>query len=163
MRAMVSIVVAAVLLNAGEALAVDASGCDQFAKVNAALAAPAADPVPAGAALPGGTAARLKLVAFAEAKLALAPERPPKFSPSYAGAFALDAPASSGVFKVALSSTGWIDLIQDGKFLKPVHFSDAAGCPPLRKVVEFRLAPAPATLQVTGVGRDEVSIVVSPE
>ena len=108
-------------------------------------------------------AARLKLVPFAEAKLALAPERPPKFSPSYAGAFALDAPAAPAVYKVTLSAGGWIDVIQDGKFLKPIAFSDATGCANARKSVKFRLAAEPATLQLTGVGDPDIAIIVSPE
>ena len=98
-----------------------------------------------------------------EAKLALAPERPPKFSPSYAGAFCVDAPAAPAVYKVTLSAGGWIDVIQDGKFLKPVAFSDATGCANARKSVKFRLAAEPATLQLTGVGDPDIAIIVSPD
>ena len=51
------------------------SGCDQFkwpiAHEQAALTAPAAGPLAPGAALPADAGARLKLVPFAEAKLAL--------------------------------------------------------------------------------------------
>ena len=105
------------LLGSGVAAAAESSGCDQFkwpiAHEQAALAAPAAGPLAPGATLPADAGARLKLIPFAEAKLALAPERPPKFSPSYAGAFALDAPAAAGVYKVTLSAGGWIDVVQD--------------------------------------------------
>jgi len=155
------------LLGSGVAAAAESSGCDQFkwpiAHEQAALAAPAAGPLAPGATLPADAGARLKLIPFAEAKLALAPERPPKFSPSYAGAFALDAPAAAGVYKVTLSAGGWIDLVQDGKFLKAINFSDATGCANARKSVKFRLAAEPATLQLTGVGAPDVSIIVSPE
>jgi hypothetical protein len=155
------------LLGSGCAAAASPSGCDQFkwpiAHEQAALAAPPAGPLAPGAALPADTGAPLKLVPFAEAKLALAPQRPPKFSPSYAGAFALDAPAAAGVYKVTLSAGGWIDLVQDGKFLKAINFSDATGCANARKSVKFRLAAEPATLQLTGVGAPDVSIIVSPE
>jgi hypothetical protein len=151
----------------GSGCAAAASGCDQFkwpiAHEQAALAAPAAGPLAPGATLPADAGARLKLVPFAEAKLTIAPERPPKFSPSYAGAFALDAPAAAGVYKVTLSAGGWIDLVQDGKSLKAVNFSDATGCANARKSVKFRLAAEPATLQLTGVGAPDVSIIVSPE
>ena len=78
-------------------------------------------------------------------------------------AFALDAPAAAGVYKVTLSAGGWIDLVQDGKSLKAVNFSDATGCANARKSVKFRLAAEPATLQLTGVGAPDVSIIVSPE
>jgi hypothetical protein len=143
------------------------SGCDQFkwpiARAQAALAAPGSGPLASGATLPADSGARLKLAPFAEAKLAPAPERPPKFSPSYAGAFALDAPAAPGVYVVTLSAGGWIDLVQDGKFLKPIAFSEATGCANARKSIKFRLAAAPATLQLTGVGDPDVAIFVSPE
>ena len=118
---------------------------------------PSAEPLASGAKLPADSGARLKLVPFAEAKLALAPERPPKFSPSDAGVFALDAPSAPGVCKVTLTAGGWIDVIQNGKF------SEAAGCANARKSVKFRLAAEPATLQLTGVGDPDIAIVVSPE
>ena len=155
------------LLGSGVAAAAESSGCDQFkwpiAHEQAALAAPATGPLAPGATLPADAGARLKLTPFAEAKLALAPERPPKFSPSYAGAFALDAPAAAGVYKVTLSAGGWIDVVQDGKFLKAVAFSEATGCANARKSVKFRIAAEPATLQLTGVGDPDIAVVVSPE
>jgi hypothetical protein len=155
------------LLDSGCAAAAEASGCGQFkwpiAHEQAALAAPTVGPLAPGAALPADAGARLALVPFAEAKLALAPERPPKFSPSYAGAFSLDAPAAPAVYKVTLSAGGWIDVVQDGKFLKPMAFADAAGCAGVRKSVKFRLAAEPTTLQLTGVGGREISVIVSPE
>ena len=174
MRARLRILLAAALLGSGGvagllgsgcALAVEASGCGQFkwpiAHEQAALAAAA--PLAPGATLPVDAGARLKLIPFAEAKLALAPERSPKFSPSYAGAFTLDAPAAPAVYKVTLSAGAWIDVIQDGKFLKAIAFSEATGCANARKSVKFRLAAAPTTLQLTGVGDPDISIVVSPE
>jgi hypothetical protein len=151
----------------GCAAAAEPSGCDKFkwpiAHEQAALAAPAAGPLAPGATLPADVGARLKLVPFAEAKLALAPERPPKFSPSYAGAFGLDAPAAPAVYKVTLSAGGWIDVVQGGKFLKPIDFSGALDCANARKSVKFRLAAEPTTLQLTGLGDPDLSIIVSPE
>ena len=149
------------------AAAAEPSGCDKFkwpiAHEQAALAAPAIGPLDPGAALPADVGAQLKLVPFDQAKLALPPERAPKASPSYAGSFALAAPAAPGVFKVTVSAGGWIDIVQDGKLLKPINFSGAVDCPNVRKVVKFRLAAAPATLQLTGVGDPDISIIVSPE
>jgi len=158
---------AAGLLGSGCAAAAEASGCGQFkwpiAHEQAALAAPAAGPLAPGATLPADAGARLRLVPFAEAKLALAPERPPKFSPSYAGAFSLEAPAAPAVYKVTLSAEGWIDVIQDGKFLKAINFSGATGCANARKSVKFRIAAEPATLQLTDVGDPDIAVIVSPE
>ena len=158
---------AAGLLGAGFGAAAAPSGCDQFkwpiAHEQTALAAPAAGPLAPGATLPADSGARLKLVPFGEAKLALAPERPPKFSPSFAGAYSLDAPAAPGVYKVTLSAGAWIDVVQGGKFLKPVAFSEATGCANARKSLKFRFAAEPATLQLTGVGNPDIAIIVSPE
>ncbi len=154
-------------MSAGCAEAAEASGCGQFkwpiAHEQAALSAPAAGPLAPGATLPADSAARLKLAPFGEAKLALAPERPPKFSPSYAGAFSLDAPTAPAVYKVTLSAGAWIDVVQDGKFLKPLAFSEATGCANARKSVKFRLAAEPTTLQLTGVGDPDIAIIVSPD
>jgi len=167
MGAKLRILFAAGLLGSGCAAAAAPSGCDQFkwpiAHEQAALAAPAAGPLAPGATLPVDSGARLKLVPFAEAKLALAPERPPKFSPSYAGAFSLDAPAAAAVFKVTLSAGGWIDVIQDGRFVKPVGFSDAPGCPGVRKSVKFPLAAKPLTIEISDVRTPEIAVIVSPE
>ena len=110
-----------------------------------------------------GSAASRNLTLLRALAQSVAPERPPKFSPSYAGAFALDAPAAPAVYKVTLSAGAWIDVVQDGKFLKPIAFSEATGCANARKSVKFRLAAAPTTLQLTGVGDPDISIVVSPE
>ena len=142
------------LLGSGVAAAAESSGCDQFkwpiAHEQAALAAPAAGPLAPGATLPADAGARLKLIPFAEAKLALAPERPPKFSPSYAGTFALDAPAAAGVYKVTLSAGGWIDVVQDGKFLKAVAFSEATGCANARKSTLFPAEKKTFLLHIEG-------------
>ncbi len=62
-----------------------------------------------------------------------------------------------------MSAGAWIDVIQDGKFLKPVAFSGASGCANARKSVKFRLAAEPATLQLSGVGDPDIAVVVSPE
>ena len=103
-----------------------------------------------GAAGGHGSAARAGPVRRGQARSSAAAAA--QFSPSYAGVFSLDAPAAAAVYKVTLSSGGWIDLVQDGKFLKAINFSEATGCANARKSVEFRLAAEPAMLQLTGVG-----------
>jgi hypothetical protein len=166
-RAMLRPILVAGLVGPLCASAASASGCDDFkwpiAAEQEALAVPAIPTLDAGGALSYGAAARLQLVPFAEAKLALPPERAPKFSPSYAGAFALAAPAAAGTYLVTSSAGGWIDLVQDGKLVKSTAFGEPKDCPGVRKSVKFPLAAAPATLQVSGVGEREVSVIVTPE
>jgi hypothetical protein len=141
-------------------------GCDKFkwplAHERSALSAPTARLEP-GATLAFDAAASVHLVPLAEAKLELAPERSPKASPSYAGAIKLDAPASAGTFKVSLSESGWIDVVQDGRFVRPVAVSGAPDCPGLRRSVKFPLAAKPLTIQLSDVKSPDISLIVSPE
>ena len=106
----------------------------------------------------------LKLVPFAEAKLALAPERPPKFSPSYAGAFALDAPPPPAVYKVDRLG-GRLDRRHPGRQVPEADrfFRGDRLRRTRARAIKFRLAAEPATLQLTGVGAEEISVIVSPE
>ncbi len=161
------VILIAALLGPAFAHSAEPSGCDKFkwplAHEQAALSAPDAAPIEPGAALSFDVAASLRLVPFAEAKLALAPERAPKASPSWAGAFALAAPAAAGTYKVSLSADGWIDVVQGGRFVKPVAFSGALDCPSLRKSVKFPLAAEPLTIQLSDVKTPEISLIVSPE
>jgi hypothetical protein len=165
MRTFAAFLVAAWLAPA-LAQAAEPSGCDKFKwplmHEQAALSA-ASTHVESGAALPFDAAAQLRLAPFAEAKLDMPPERAPKLAPSYAGAVTLDAPAAAGTFKVSLSDEGWIDVIQDGRFVKPVAFSGATDCQSLRKSVKFPLAAKPATIQLSNVKGSEISLIVSPE
>jgi hypothetical protein len=157
----------AALLSPALALAAEPSGCDKFkwplAREQAALAGADAKPLETGAALAPDSAARLTLAPFAEAKLDMPPERAPKVSPSYAGAVKIAAPAAPGAFKVSISDEGWIDVIQDGRFLKPVAFTGATDCPALRKSVKFSLSAAPLTIQISNVKTPAISLMISGE
>jgi len=149
------------------AQAAEPSGCDKFkwpmVHEQAALSAPPSTKLEAGGALALDAAAQLRLAPFAEAKLDMPPERAPKASPSYAGALKLDAPATAGTFKISMSQEGWIDVIQDGRFVKPVAFSGATDCAGLRKSVKFPLAAKPATIQFSNVKDAHIAVIVSPE
>ncbi len=150
----------------GFAHAAEPSGCDKFkwqvTHERAALSAAAAH-LQSGAVLPLDAAADIQLTPFAEAKLDMPPERAPKASPSYAAEIKLDAPAAGGTFKISISQEGWIDVIQDGHFVKPAAFSGATDCAGLRKSVKFPLAAKPATIQFSNVKGSDISVIVSPE
>jgi hypothetical protein len=167
MSPLARLLLTAALFGPALAQAQEPSGCDKFkwplAHERAALSASQAPSLESGARLAFDAAARLRLAPQAEAKLEMAPERPPRVSPSYAGAVKLDAPGAPGIYKVTLSELGWIDVIQDGRFLKPVAFSDARDCPGVRKSVKFPLAAKPLTIQISGVTTSGVSVIVSPE
>ena len=131
------------------AAADEPTGCDAFKwpldRERAALASPGKPAVANGGALTADAAAALKLTPFAEAGLPHAPERAPKSPQSYAGHFALAAPAKAGIYKITIASEGWIDVIDAGQFLHPKAFSGALGCEWARKASSSTCQPARST------------------
>lgn len=68
---------------------------------------------------------------------------------SYAGLFTF-AVAVPGRYRVALGAGGWIDVIAAGKPLTSVAHGHGPACSPIRKMVDFDLAPGEYRLQLTG-------------
>jgi len=167
MRPLRRILLIAALSSPAFAQAGEPSGCDKFkwplAHEQSALSAPQIARLESGATLAFDVAASVHLAPLAEAKLEMAPERSPRVSPSYAGAVKLDAPAAAGTFKVSLSDAGWIDVVQDGRFVRPIAVSGAPDCPGLRRSVKFPLAAKPLTIQLSDVKTPDISLIVSPE
>jgi hypothetical protein len=157
---------AALLLCPSLARAEEPRGCDKFkwpvAHEQAALQDAQKPRVESGGALTIDAAAALRLVPLADAHFVLAPERAPKSTADNAGMASAPAPAA-GVYKISLSEAGWIDVVQDGAFVKSLDFSGALDCPGIRKIVKFSLAAKPFTIEVSGVHAPELSLIVSPE
>jgi hypothetical protein len=147
------------------AAAEQASGCSAFKwpldHERQALIRPDKPAVANGGALAYDVAAALKLAPLAEAGLPSAPERASKSPQSFAGHFTLAAPSKPGVYKVTISSEGWIDVIDGGKYLRPSAFSTAVDCEGARKSVKFDLPSRPVAVQVSGVKAGEISVIVS--
>jgi hypothetical protein len=160
------LVVLAVLLGAARAQAEEPHGCDKFAwDVSAAQALLAGPVQPAGADLldrDGGAAVSLALVPLAGASLERPPERAPKDPASLAGLVHFAPARQAAVYAVTLAAGAWIDVVQDGAYLKPLAFSGALDCPHVRKSVRVRIAPGPFTLQVSGAAEPTIDLVVSP-
>ena len=158
---------AAFALSATSALAAEEpSGCDKFKwpieRERAALTAPDRAKLASGAeqaALPA-SAITLSLVAPADAKLPTPPERAPKDG-TYAGFTSIKG-AKAGLYTVSLSSGAWVDVVQDGHFLKPVAFSGATDCDGIRKTMKYQLSAQPLTLQVSGAKDNSLSIAILP-
>jgi hypothetical protein len=106
-------------------------------------------------------ASTVTLVPFADAKLPIAPERAPKTPTSFAGFVQAAAPSHAGTYKFTLSSEGWIDVSQNGQFVKSSAFSGAQGCEGVRKSVKFDLTAAPFTIEFSSVPADTIRIAVS--
>lgn len=151
----------------GLAQAQEGSGCGGFRwplePERAALIRSDKPSLANGGALALNIAMTLELQPLASAGLPKAPERAPKSAQAFAGHFALAAPAKPGVYKVTISSPGWIDVLDGESYLHPKAFTGATGCEGARKSVKFDLPSRPLALQFSGVESDRISVIVSPD
>lgn len=162
------LLIALMLLGTSPAFAAqEPSGCDKFKwnieQERAALTAPDRVKLASGAdlaALPS-TGMTLALRTPGEAKLPSPPERAPKEG-TFAGFANIKAASKAGLYTVSLSAGGWVDVIQDGHFLKPKAFSGATDCDGIRKTMKYEIGAGPLILQVSGTKEDSVSIAILP-
>jgi hypothetical protein len=163
-----SFLMALVLLGTSPAYAAEEpSGCDKFKwpieRERAVLTAPDRVKLASGGeltALPS-TGVTLALVAPSEAKLLSPPERAPKEG-TFAGFASVKAVPKAGLYTVSLSSGGWLDVVQDGHFLKPKAFSGATDCDGIRKTMKFELSASPFVVQISGTKENAISIAILP-
>ena len=156
-----------VILGCGSSARADeAKGCDAVKwprkQEGTVLQAAAAKPSPTtdAPALADGTAYNLALVPLAAAHLPQPPEHKPKMDPSKAGYLRFGPPGTAGPFQIAISQAAWIDIVQDGTYIKPTAFSGASDCPGVRKSIRFKLAPAPFTVQISGTAASSIALLV---
>jgi hypothetical protein len=163
-----AVLIALTLLGTAPAWAAEEpSGCDKFKwnidRERAALTAP--DRVKLGSggelAAPPSTGMTLALHPPAEAKLPTPPERAPKEG-TFAGFANFKNAPKAGLYTISLSAGGWVDVTQDGHFLKPKGFSGATDCDGIRKTMKYELSASPFVLQVSGTREDSVSIAILP-
>jgi len=157
--------IVAVLLTASAALADEPHGCDKFAWSIAKAQELLAKPTPAAgrpADRDGAMAISLPLKPLAEAGLKLPPERKPAAPNSFAGSVEFAVASRTATYTVTLSAAAWIDVVQDGKYLKPAAFTGALDCAGVRKSVKFAIGADPFTLQLSGVTSDTIAVVVTP-
>src|SRR5581483_8105142 len=103
----------------------------------------------------------LSLVAPADAKLPSPPERAPKEG-TFAGFASVKTAPKAGIYTISLSSGAWIDVVQNGHFLKPRGFSGATDCDGIRKTMKYELGAGPFVLQVSGSKENSISIAILP-
>ena len=162
------LLIALVLLGTTAARAAEEpSGCDKFKwsidREKAALTAPDRIKLVSGGeltALPS-TGVTLALRPPADANLPSPPERAPKEG-TFAGFATFKNPPKAGIYSVSLSAGGWVDVMQDGHFLKPKAFSGATDCEGIRKTMKYEMSASPLMLQISGAREDSVSIAVLP-
>ena len=143
------------------------SGCDKFKwpidDARKVLTAPDRVALASGGALAAmpSTGVALSLVSPADAKLPSPPERAPRDG-TMAGFATFKGAPKAGVYTVSLSAGAWVDLVQDGHFLKPKAFSGATDCDGIRKTMKYDLAASPFVLQVSGAKENSLSIAIQP-
>jgi hypothetical protein len=163
-----AVLIALTLLGTSAAWAAEEpSGCDKFKwaieRERAALTAPDRVKLAPGgeiAALPS-TGMTLALRAPDEAKLPTPPERAPKEG-TFAGFTSFKTAPKAGLYTVSLSAGAWVDLVQDGHFLKPKAFSGATDCDGIRKTMKYEIEAKPFVLQISGTREDSISIAIPP-
>jgi hypothetical protein len=143
------------------------SGCDKFKwpvdHERAVLTAPDRVKLTSGsdvAAMPS-TGITLSLVAPGDAKLPSPPLRAPKDG-TMAGFANFKGAPKAGIYTISPSAGAWIDVVQDGHFLKPKAFSGATDCDGIRKTMKYELAAQPFVLQVSGAKDSAISIAILP-
>jgi len=163
-----SSLVALTLLAAAPAFAAEEpSGCDKFKwnidHARAALSAPDRAKLDSGGEIAGlpATAVTIALVAPADAKLPTPPERAPKEG-TFAGFTKVTSPPKAGSYTISLSNGPWVDVVQDGHFLKPTAFSGATDCDGIRKTMKYDLSANPFVLQISGAREKSLSIAIQP-
>jgi len=162
------ILMALLLIGAAPAWAAEEpSGCDKFKwpieRERAALTSPDRAKLASGGeltALPA-SAVTLALVAPADAKLPTPPERAPKEG-TFAGFASFKTAPKAGLYTISLSSGGWVDVVQNGNFVKPKAFSGATDCEGIRKTMKYELSASPFVLQVSGTRENAISIAILP-
>lgn len=146
------------------AYAAEPDGCDKFKwpieNDRAALTSPDRVPVASGSALPAGvTAAKLALQPIDAGALPMPPERK-RAVEGLAGHLKMAAPEKPGSYTVSMTSAVWIDVIQNGRYLKPTAFSGVTGCDGVRKTMRFDLAAESYVVQVSGSPDPTVVLLV---
>ncbi|MBX3523389.1 MAG: hypothetical protein KF807_09305 [Xanthobacteraceae bacterium] len=109
-----------------------------------------------------GRAFVLRLDSFSNAKLEKSPERTPRIEKSFAGLIRVKFPVT-GIVTIALTNNSWIDVIQDGKYLRPAGNTGAEGCPGVRKIVKFKVEAGDVAIQFSGSETPELAFAITAE
>ena len=162
------LLIAFALLSAAPAWAAEEpSGCDKFKwpieRERAALTAPDRLKLGSGGELAAVPSTRMTLTLHppGEAKLPSPPGRAPKEG-TFAGFASFKNAPKAGLYTISLSAAGWVDVVQDGHFLKPKGFSGATDCGGIRKTMKYEISQNPFVLQVSGTKEDSISIAILP-
>lgn len=122
-------------------------------------------PVVAGATgtgapmLPVGRGARATLVANDSVRYARQPDKPGA-TDTFGGLLAFTV-ARAGRYRVALGAGAWIDVVLGDRAFASVAHDHGPACSPIRKIVDFDLAPGRYLLQIAGSRTRELPLMVA--
>ncbi len=125
----------------------------------APLAAATSADATAAATVTPGRAVELALKPTPQITYAKRPEQPGG-SVSHGGMVALDV-ARAGVYRVAISTGAWLDVVLGGAALQSVNHGRGPACSGVRKMVDFRLEPGRYIVQIAANGTPSIRLLVA--
>ncbi|WP_245279894.1 hypothetical protein [Hyphomicrobium sp. 99] len=157
-----------VLAAASTAFAAETGGCESFPwPIKTELQwmkASDSQAVKSGAKLPTPPekALALSLEPMSAVSFPVAPTGKLKPEGDVFGGFVnFDSPSSApGLYQVTLQTPGWVDVVQDGKSLKPTAHSGKSDCDGVRKTLRFNLDPGPFTIQFSNIKKDSIKFAI---
>jgi hypothetical protein len=159
---------AAALALSSHAFAAETGGCQSFAWSIATelkwMKAADSQAAASGATLPQPPekAIALSLQPMSAVSFPVAPTgRLKPEGEAYGGIITFESPTSApGPYQVTLETTGWVDVIQDGKALKPTAHSGKSDCDGVRKSVRFTLDPGPFTVEFSNIKKNAIKFAI---
>ena len=88
------------------------------------------------------------------------PPAKPGAADRFAGLFTVTV-AHAGRYRVALGGGAWIDMVQGDRLLSSVAHAHGPACSPIRKMVDFDLAPGRYLIQIAGSKTRELPLMVA--
>lgn len=114
---------------------------------------------PDGATLIVGQAAALTLLPNGRIEYPVTPGKAGA-ADSFGGIAQIDVP-QAGLYRVALGSAAWVDVVRDGKAIASTKHGHGPACTGIRKLVDFPLQAGSHTLLIAGNGTPQTTILVA--
>lgn len=156
------------LLTVFPAAARQAAACDQFAwpigQERNLFEAPSLLHLRSGETLKlaSAQAAAIDLKGMDEVRWTRQPERAPKKPDTHGGVLGIESVSKPGLYQITLSDEAWIDVVQNGAFVKSSAHSGKQGCPGVRKSVRFELDRGPLIVQISGAEAGTIKFSILP-
>ncbi|HWV60971.1 MAG TPA: hypothetical protein VN034_09965 [Sphingopyxis sp.] len=106
-----------------------------------------------------GKAAVISLLQTPKVDYPVRPEKPGG-TVSFGGVLRFTVP-DEGVWRVALSTAAWVDVVKDGQASTSIAHGRGPACTGIRKMVDYRLAPGTYALQIAANGSETVTLMVA--